>query len=97
MPDSSHDPYLIYVLVTRLKNQRLPRALKLKEQVDRGELLSDIDIQFLKEVFRDTQDSQGILSRNPEWQPLVTKMISLYKEITDKALENERRHQEKSS
>ena len=90
MTDESNDAGLIEVLVKRLEQQRLPKALALKEKVDRGEKLNEFDIQFLDDVFRDAQQVGGLVERNPEWQELATKMVGLYKEITDKALENEK-------
>ena len=87
MTDDSKDAGLIQVLAERLENQRLPRALALKEKVDQGETLTEFDITFLEEVFEDAQRIQPLLDRHPDWQPLAAKMIHLYKEITDKALE----------
>ena len=90
MVDESKDAGLIQVLATRLEQQRLPMALDLKERVDRGELLNDFDIQFLEDVFRDAQQGRSLLERHPEWHELAAKLMHLYKEITDKALENEK-------
>lgn len=90
MADESKDAGLLQVLVARLEQQRLPIALDLKKKVDRGEKLNDFDIQFLEEVFSDAQHVGGLIERNPEWHELATRMIGLYKEITDKALENEK-------
>jgi len=47
------------------------------------------DIEFLDRVFSDAEKVQPLLERHPEYTDLVTKLVSLYKEITDKALENE--------
>ena len=41
MSESTEDVGLITVLLQRLETQRLPRALALKDKVDRGELLDD--------------------------------------------------------
>ena len=41
MEDSSNDSGVIAVLMKRLSEQRLPRALELKEKVDQGGLLDD--------------------------------------------------------
>jgi len=89
MVDESKDAGIIQVLAERLETQRLPRALSIKEKVDRGEPLIDLDIDFLGELFQDAQQIQPLLDRHPEWQSLAAQMMHLYKEITDKALENE--------
>ena len=85
----SKDAGMIQALLDRLNKQRLPRALALKDQVDRGERLSDLDIQFLKQVFEDAGVARGLVHRHLEFQPLVARLVSLYSEITSKALENE--------
>jgi hypothetical protein len=90
MSESSEDVGLITVLLQRLETQRLPRALALKEKVDRGELLDDFDLGFLEEVFADTSGIRPFLAQHPEYQELAARMMHLYKEITDKALENEK-------
>ena len=90
MSESSEDVGLITVLLQRLETQRLPRALSLKDKVDRGEVLDDFDIGFLEEVFADTSNVRPLVAQHPEYQGLVARMMNLYKEITDKALENEK-------
>ena len=89
MTDKIHDAGVTQVLLDRLNNQRLPRALELKEKVDAGEPLGEYDLRFLDEVFADAQTIQPMVDRHPEYQPLVARIIHLYKEILDKALENE--------
>jgi hypothetical protein len=93
MSESSQDLGLITVLLKRLQTQRLPRALALKERVDRGERLTDFDLAFLKEVFADTGQVKPFLDRYPEYRELAARLVNLYKEITDKALENEKASQ----
>ena len=60
MTNSEKDAGLIEVLVQRLEQQRLPRALDLKALVDRGERLSDLDISFLDEALQDASDVKGL-------------------------------------
>jgi hypothetical protein len=89
MTDISKDTGVIVTLAERFEQQRLPRALDLKRRVDQGELLSDTDITFLEHVFRDAHEMSALLDRHPEWSVLAGRALSLYKEITQKALENQ--------
>lgn len=89
MAQFSKDTGVMLALVERFQNERLPRALALKEKVDKGELLSDFDIAFLQEVFQDAKRIQPLVDQNPEWQEIAGRAVHLYKQIMDKALENE--------
>ena len=89
MKKSSKDAGAIAMLVERFEKQRLPRALALKDKVDRGEVLDNSDIEFLERVFEDSQHIRPLVAKHPEWNSLVASATSLYKEITDKALSNE--------
>jgi hypothetical protein len=88
MTDTENDAALIQVLAERLEKIRLPVALDLKQKVDRGELLNDLDINFLEEVLRDAGKLKPLLDRHPQWQLLAAQMLDLYNHITTKALEN---------
>lgn len=90
MNEESKQAAIIQVLVERFEKQRLPRALALKKKVDAGERLEDIDISFLEDVFRDAQENLHLVEQNPKWQDLAAQILSLYEEITAKALDNEK-------
>jgi len=89
MSEESTDQGIIQAIVDRLEKLRLPMALELQEKVTRGETLNDMDLAFLDNVFADTTRVKGMLDKYPVWQPLYARMISLYNDITTKALENE--------
>ena len=89
MPEESTDQGIIQAVVDRLEKFRLPKALQLQEKVNNGETLNDLDLAFLDNVFQDAQKIRGMLEKYPEWQPLAARMISLYNDITTRALENE--------
>ena len=90
MSEKSEDAGLIAVLIERFESERLPRALELKEKVDKGETLNDIDIAFLEQVFADANKLGPLLERHNEYQKLVSQAVELYSEITEKALANEK-------
>ena len=81
----------IQVMLQRLNEYRLPKALDLKKKVDRGEKLDSYDIEFLETVLTDATHAQGLITKHPEIQSLVGKLMSLYREITTKGLENEQK------
>ncbi len=87
----SEDAGTIQALLERLNTQRLPRALELKEKVNRGERLDTADIQFLQRVLEDASSAQRLAAKHGEFQELVGRLISLYSEITSKGLENEKK------
>jgi hypothetical protein len=85
----SENKGLAVVVIERFEQWILPRALEIKARVDRGERLSDYDIGFLEELIKDAEEVKRHVDRAPEYQTLYTGVISLYGEITKKALENE--------
>lgn len=87
----THDAGVAQTLLDRMSNQRLPRALEIKEQVDAGEPLSEYDLRFLEDVFADAQAILPMVDRHPEYQQLASRAIHLYKAILDKAMENEKK------
>ena len=81
---------VIAVLAKRMVEERLPKALALKERVDRGDVLNELDIAFLEQVIADSGRIRPMMKDNPRVLEVAGRMVSLYKEITDKALENEK-------
>jgi hypothetical protein len=90
MTKSSENIGVMLALVERFTEQRLPRAIALKARVEQGERLSERDIAFLDKVLRDANKIMPMVDKHPEWQSIAVRAISLYKEITEKALENEK-------
>lgn len=84
-----NDEGLLAVIIERMQEQRLPRALELKEKVDQGETLDDFDIEFLERVFEDCDRMKPLLDRHPDYQNLAAQMMGLYHAITARALANE--------
>ena len=91
MKDSADDLGVIYALIERFEKQRLPRLLEIKKRVDKGEVFTELDIQFIAEVTHDAQRSKPLIDRHPEWHEFCAEVIHLYEEVVEKALENEKK------
>lgn len=77
------------VLLERFEKQILPDALWIKDKVDKGELLSDGDIEFLEQVLQNAVDAKERVDHHPELQTLYADAVNLYEEITAKGLANQ--------
>jgi hypothetical protein len=91
MSGSSRDQGVIQVLLELLETQHLPRAMDLKKKVDAGERLDKYDMHFLESIFADVRQVSPLVKRHPEYEKLAASVLNLYKEIMDKAIENENR------
>lgn len=83
------DAGLIVTLLDRMRTQRLPRALNLKAKVDAGGTLDSFDIEYLHEVFTDATHLKALWDRHPELNDIAGQLITLYHDITERALANE--------
>lgn len=90
MSESDKEEGIGLVLLNRLTEIRLPRALEIKKNVDAGDLLTDSEIAFLERVFEEAVSQQSKWDHYPELAEVISKMAALYNEITAKALENEK-------
>ena len=90
MDKNEKEQGVIFALLERFQNQRLPRTLAIKDHVDAGGVLTDEQLRFLEEVNKEARSIEPLIERNPKWLELYTKAIHLHKEITEKALENEK-------
>jgi hypothetical protein len=89
MTKPTEDLGMIQLFLMRLNEQRLPRAMKLLEQVEKGECLSHYDLQFMRTVLEDAGSMRQLAAKYPEYQVLVDKVAVLYAQISRKALENQ--------
>jgi hypothetical protein len=87
--DSSAELGHILVLLNRFNTYRLPYARRLQVKVDRGELLSEYDMRFLKKVFEECAHARRLAEKHPRYECLVSQATSMYGEIIRKGLNNE--------
>lgn len=89
MTDNLNEQGVIKALLDRFNQQRLPQLLSMEERVNRGEVLNELDIAHLEEMFSAANQINQMIDRHPDYKPLVAQVIGLYKSITTKALENQ--------
>ena len=90
MSDVSKDTGVIAVLAKRMVEERLPRALAMKERADKGGVLNDNDLAFLEQIVADAGQLRPLMEKDPRVKELAGQMLQLYRQITEKALENEK-------
>jgi hypothetical protein len=86
---ASQELGVVAVLAKRMVDERLPKALELKERVDRGEKLNGLDLNFLEQVVKDATQIMPLMKDDPRVMQVAARMLQLYKDITAKAMENE--------
>ena len=91
MNNHPDDAGVIQTLLDRFNTQRLPRALGMKEKVERGETLEESEVEILANILTDIRTLHPLMERHPEPESLSIKALGLYTEITEKALANESR------
>ena len=89
MSESRQNKILIQLLVQHLLRQGIPRMLQLKEKLTRGEPLSEFDITFLNQMISESTRLQVLVAKQPQYHSLIGRMAELYREITQRALDNE--------
>lgn len=78
------------VLLNKLTEETLPKALEIKARLDRGERLDHWDIECLQGMFKRAEEIKPFVDDHPEYQEIFAHAVHLCKELTDQALANEK-------
>ncbi|MBT8119144.1 MAG: hypothetical protein KJN89_05450 [Gammaproteobacteria bacterium] len=82
---------IIQTLVQEFEQHRLPRLFRIKDKLDRGEPINDVDFEYLCKELKDAGLAMHLIVNYPELQDFCLSMSHLYKDICDEALDNEQR------
>ncbi len=80
----------IEAILQSFDRYQIPQILKIKEDVDRGEVLGEFEMTLLQEAIKDVQVWEHIADRHSEYKKLIAEIASLYSYITQKALDNQK-------
>ena len=90
MDKSTSEIGVITAVIERLVTQELPRLQAMEEKLDKGERLSDSELEFLEEVSTDGNEIFPMIDRHPEYQELTAKVLGLCTTIISKAADVEK-------
>ena len=80
---------IVQSLVQEFEQHRLPRLFRLKDKLDNGDPINDVDLEYLCKEIKDAGLAMHMTVNYPEMRDFCLSMSHLYKEICDEALENE--------
>jgi polyhydroxyalkanoate synthesis regulator phasin len=74
----------------KLETQVMPRIQIIKEMVERGEVVSERDANFLSQLLQRLVEEKAGVDNYPEWQSFYAGLVALCHEVIEKALTNEK-------
>ncbi|MDF2181691.1 hypothetical protein [Neptuniibacter sp. CAU 1671] len=77
------------VIVLHFEEKLLPKAFDLRDRLDQGERLNDVDIAFLNQLLGQVHNLQTLAHSEPKIQRFAAGVVSLYHELTRAALINQ--------
>jgi len=89
MTTAEKDACLVATLLRYLNNQRLPKLFAIKARLDLGERLDPQDLRYLHEGAQGGLWVRHLCERHPDLTAICSRITALYKEITERALQNE--------
>jgi len=90
MTDTTKDLGIATVLLNKLTEETLPKALEIKARLDHGERLDHWDLEFLQGLFKRAEEIKPFVDHHPQYQEIYAQAVHLYKALTDQALANEK-------
>ncbi|MBE9560435.1 MAG: hypothetical protein IMF15_06570 [Proteobacteria bacterium] len=82
---------IMQTLLLEFERHRLPRLLRLRDKVDRGEVLNEVDFEFLCKEIDDACITKHLIVSYPELEEFCLHMGHMFKELCDRAVENEKK------
>lgn len=82
---------VLQVVLVNYEKRKIPQILNIRDSVERGAVLSEHDIKFLFEMYREVYQYKSFFENNTEYAELYIGFARIYCRIAYRALANEKR------
>ena len=89
MNSAVDDLGVIMAFLAQLEIETIPWALAVQAEIAAGEKLSEPDLLFFQERLDEISSLLHVIERHPEFQLVTSKIVKLYHEVIEQALENQ--------
>jgi len=79
------------VMLKNFSDHNFKRLLGIKESVDNGNPLTELEIQYLEGMNERAQRARTLVSKHDDYQQLFSKVVNIYSAVVNKAMENEKK------
>ena len=80
------------VMLKNFSDHNFKRLLGIKESVDSGNVLSELELQFLEGMYERAKRARTLVGKHDDYQQLFSKAVDIYTAVVNKAMENEKTH-----
>ncbi len=92
MSDEEHEG-VEQVMLQRFVETTLPVVMEIKANADAGKKLTEGELEIMERLVERAKSFGPITYEFPELQSLIAKIIDLYDQIAEEALDNEQREE----
>jgi hypothetical protein len=82
------------VIIERFVKYRLPMLIEIKAEMDEGKKLTTGELEVISRLVDRAHQINKFVHTYPKYKELVAKIVNLLHEITEEALENERKDEQ---
>ena len=90
MTKNEQDTGLLAIILENFNHHTFARLSDIKDSVEAGGKLAESEIEFLEAMNERANRARALIDRNEGYHELFAKVVQLYKEIVDRAMENEK-------
>ena len=78
-------------ILQNFNDHNFKRLTDIRDSVNQGNLLTDSELEFLEGMYERAKRASSLVSRHDDYHELFGKVVSIYDEVSEKAMENEKK------